>query len=88
MRFDSEITTSSLNKLYYGLKELANRRINRTISCPFNHLETLDTEHIKPLQDSERVVKLEYFRQFIREPLIILERWIKTRLLVVLLICC
>lgn len=69
MRFDSEIGASSPNKLYYGLKELATRadKQDDILVQDFNHLEQIDTDHIEPLEETEKRVKLEYFRQFIRE---------------------
>lgn len=82
MRFDSEITTSSPNKLYYGLKELATKadKQDDILVQDFNHLEALDTEHIKPLQDKELTVKLEYFRHFIRETIDYIETLDKDKL--------
>jgi hypothetical protein len=69
MRFDSEIASSSPNKLYYGLKELATKadKQDDILVQDFSHLEQIDTDHIEQLSEGERTVKLDYFRQFIRE---------------------
>ena len=69
MRFDTEIAGSSPNKLYYGLKELATKadKQDDILVQDFAHLEQIDTDHIEPLPQEEQKVKLDYFRQFIRE---------------------
>ena len=82
MRFDSEITTSSPNKLYYGLKELATKadKQDDILVQDFSHLELIDTEHIESLPETEKKVKLEYFRQFIRETIDYIETLDKDKL--------
>jgi hypothetical protein len=67
MRFDSEIETANPNKLYYGLKELATKadKQDDLLVQDFAHLEQIDTDHIQPLSDQEKVIKLQYFREFI-----------------------
>jgi hypothetical protein len=69
MRFDSEIATSSPNKLYYGLKELATKadKQDDILVQDFAQLEQIDTDHIAALPATEKKIKLEYIRQFIRE---------------------
>jgi len=82
MRFDSEVGTSSPNKLYYGLKELATKadKQDDILVQDFSQLEMIDTEHIEPLPESEKMVKLEYFRQFIRETIDYIETLDKDKL--------
>jgi hypothetical protein len=69
MRFDSEIETANPHKLYYGLKELATKadKQDDLLVQDFTTLEQIDTDHIEQLTDSEKKVKLEYFRNFIRD---------------------
>jgi hypothetical protein len=69
MRFDSEVETANPNKLYYGLKELATKadKQDDLLVQDFATLEQIDTDHIAQLPDSEKIVKLEYFRNFIRQ---------------------
>jgi hypothetical protein len=82
MRFDSEISTSSPNKLYYGLKELATKadKQDDILVQDFSHLEQIDTDHIEPLPEPESKVKLEYFRQFIKESIDYIETLDKDKL--------
>ncbi len=82
MRFDSELTTSSPNKLYYGLKELATRadKQDDILVQDFSQLEQIDTDHIKLLPEAERAIKLDYFRQFIRQSLDYIETLDKDKL--------
>lgn len=67
MRFDTEIETANPNKLYYGLKELATKadKQDDLLVQDFAQLEQIDTDHIQPLPDAEKAVKLQYFREFI-----------------------
>lgn len=67
MRFDSEIETANPNKLYYGLKELAIKadKQDDLLVQDFANLEQVDTDHIQPLPEQEKQVKLHYFREFI-----------------------
>ena len=82
MRFDSEVGTSSPNKLYYGLKELATKadKQDDILVQDFGQLEMIDTEHIEPLPENEKMVKLEYFRQFISETINYIETLDKDKL--------
>jgi hypothetical protein len=82
MRFDSEISTSSPNKLYYGLKELATKadKQDDILVQDFAQLEQIDTDHIEALPEAERKVKLEYFRLFIQEALNYIETLDKDKL--------
>ena len=82
MRFDSEITTSSPNKLYNGLKELATRadKQDDILVQDFSHLEQVDTDHVEAMPEPERKVKLEYFRQFIKESIDYIETLDKDKL--------
>jgi hypothetical protein len=82
MRFDSEVGTSSPNKLYFGLKELATKadKQDDILVQDFGQLEIIDTEHIEPLPENEKMVKLEYFRQFITETINYIETLDKDKL--------
>lgn len=71
MRFDSEIKTASPNKLYYGLKELAIKadKQDDLLVEEFSLLEPLDTEHIIPIQETEKEVKYSFLQKWIKETL-------------------
>ncbi|RYD54938.1 MAG: hypothetical protein EOP56_17770 [Sphingobacteriales bacterium] len=71
MVFDSEITTGSPNKIYYGLRELAVKadRQDDLLLADFPTLKTADLSHIEQLTDHELDVKYKYFRKWIEEAL-------------------
>lgn len=71
MRFDSEVSTASPSKLYYGLKELATKadRQDDLLIQDFTSLQTSDSEHITRLSDAEKEVKYRYLQQWIQETL-------------------
>ena len=71
MRFDSEIETANPSKLYYGLKELSTKgdKQDDLLVQDFSTLQTMDTEHIIPIPDQEKLIKYEWLQKWIRETL-------------------
>lgn len=71
MRFDSNIKSANPNKLYYGLKELATKadKLDDLLVQEFTTLETIDTEHVSDISDTEKKVKYKYFILWIQETL-------------------
>ncbi|THU41910.1 YbjN domain-containing protein [Niastella caeni] len=71
MRFDSDIKTANPNKLYYGLKELAIKadKLDDLLVQEFAALQTVDTEHIIEIPQSEKDVKYDFMMLWIRETL-------------------
>lgn len=71
MRFDSDIRAANPNKLYYGLKELAIKadKLDDLLVQEFAALQTVDTEHITGIPESEKEVKYNFMMSWIRETL-------------------
>ncbi|OQP61647.1 hypothetical protein [Niastella populi] len=71
MRFDSDIKAANPNKLYYGLKELAIKadKLDDLLVQEFAALQTVDTEHIITIPDSEKEVKYSFMMRWIKEAL-------------------
>jgi hypothetical protein len=71
MRFDSDIRAANPNKLYYGLKELAIKadKLDDLLVQEFSALQTVDTEHIIGIPESEKEVKYTFMLTWIRETL-------------------
>lgn len=71
MFFDSDIETANPSKLYYGLKELATKadRQDDLLVHDFTTLQPVDTEHVVPIPDEEKAVKLRFFKKWIEETL-------------------
>jgi hypothetical protein len=71
MRFDSDIRTANPNKLYYGLKELAIKadKLDDLLVQEFAALQTVDTEHIIEIPQTEKDVKYDFMMRWIRETL-------------------
>ena len=71
MRFDSDIRTANPNKLYYGLKELAIKadKLDDLLVQEFAALQTVDTEHIIEISQTEKDVKFDFMMRWIRETL-------------------
>jgi hypothetical protein len=69
MFFDSDIETANPSKLYYGLKELATKadKQDDLLVQDFTTLLPIDVEHIVPIPDEEKAVKLQFFKQWIDE---------------------
>lgn len=68
MRFDTETSTASPNKLYYGLKELATKsdKQDDLLLNEFSFLKPVDTAHIRQISDEEKTLKYEYLQRWIR----------------------
>jgi hypothetical protein len=71
MRFDTEINMVNPNKLYYALKELATKsdKQDDLLVKDFSSLQTLDTDHMIALPDSEKEVKYAFVQKWISETL-------------------
>ena len=71
MRFDSEISTATPNKLYYGLKELATKadKQDDLLVQNFASLLPIDTEHITPIPEAEKEIRYKHMEKWIREVL-------------------
>lgn len=71
MRFDSDIETANPNKLYYALKELATKadKQDDLLVQDFSSLQTLDTEHIGEVPESEKETKFAFMQKWISETL-------------------
>lgn len=71
MRFDSDIRVANPNKLYYGLKELAIKadKLDDLLVQEFAALQTVDTEHIIEISQTEKGVKYDFMMRWIRETL-------------------
>jgi hypothetical protein len=71
MRFDSDIKAANPNKLYYGLKELAIKadKLDDLLVQEFAALQTVDTEHIIEIPQTEKDVKYDFMMRWIRETL-------------------
>jgi hypothetical protein len=71
MLFDSDVVAATPNKLYYGLKELATKadKQDDLLISEFKFLQPVDTEHIVPLSDQEKELKLNFLLKWIKETL-------------------
>ena len=71
MRFDSDMSTATPNKLYYGLKELATKadKQDDLLVQNFSVLEKADIEHVEPLPEEEKAIKFEYLQKWIVDTL-------------------
>ncbi|NML19991.1 YbjN domain-containing protein [Pseudoflavitalea sp. G-6-1-2] len=71
MRFDSDIQIANPNKLYYGLKELATKadKQDDLLVQEFTALQTMDTDHVLEIPQTEKEVKYQWFQNWIRETL-------------------
>jgi hypothetical protein len=71
MVFDTEVTTASPNKLYYGLRELAIKadRQDDMLLSDFINLKLADCCHTEPLPEQELDIKYKYFKKWIADTL-------------------
>ncbi|OQP50468.1 hypothetical protein A4H97_01095 [Niastella yeongjuensis] len=71
MRFDSDISAANPNRLYYGLKEMAIKadKLDDLLVQEFAALQTIDTEHIIGIPDTEKEVKYHFMLTWIKETL-------------------
>lgn len=71
MRFDTDTETASPGKLYYGLKELATKadKQDDLLLKDFSTLQTMDSEHMLAVPDTEKDLKYEYLQKWIGETL-------------------
>jgi len=71
MLFESDLKTANPSKLYYGLKELANKadKQDDLLVQDFTALLPTDNDHIIPIPEEEKEVKYRYFKKWIQETL-------------------
>lgn len=71
MLFYSDLETANPSKLYYGLKELATKadKQDDLLVQDFTTLRPVDTEHLMPVTDDEKAIKLKFFKKWISETL-------------------
>lgn len=71
MRFDSSIKTANPNKLYYGLRELATRadKMDDLLVQEFASLQTIDTEHVIVIPETEKEAKFLFLHHSVKETL-------------------
>lgn len=69
MFLNSDIETANPSKLYYGLKELATKadKQDDLLVQDFTSLSPIDTEHITPVPEKEKEVKLRFLKKWIEE---------------------
>lgn len=71
MRFDTDLSTASPNKLYYGLKELATKadKQDDLLISEFKFLEPIDIDHISAIPDEEKEIKYQFLQNWIKSTL-------------------
>jgi len=71
MIFDSDVSSASPNKIYYGLRELATKadRQDDLLLADFSSLKAVGTEHIQQLSEQELSIKYNWFRKWIQDAL-------------------
>jgi hypothetical protein len=71
MLLNSDMQTANPSKLYYGLKELATKadKQDDLLVQDFTTLLAVDNEHIVDIPESEKAIKLRYFKKWIQETL-------------------
>jgi len=71
MLFDSDLQTANPSKLYYALKELATKadKQDDLLVQDFTSLLPLETDHLKPIPDEEKEIKLRFFKKWIQDAL-------------------
>lgn len=71
MRFDSHIESANPSKLYYGLKELSTKadKQDDLLVQDFTTLQTVDSEHVIEIPQSEKEIKYEYMQKWIGQTL-------------------
>lgn len=71
MVFQSDIPSANPSKLYFGLRELAIKadRQDDLLLADFPGLAAVGNDHVRPLPETERKVKYQYFRKWITEAL-------------------
>ncbi|MEO1626666.1 MAG: hypothetical protein AAFV25_16035, partial [Bacteroidota bacterium] len=76
IRFDSFTLDGSPYKLYFALKELATSadKQDDLLLDEFRGLQAVDTEHLRPLSESEKALKFDFLTQQIGQTLSLLDR--------------
>ena len=71
MRFDSDLSTATPNKLYYGLRELATKadKQDDLLVQNFAQLEAVDTGHVAHLSEQEKEVRYQFMQKWIKDTL-------------------
>jgi hypothetical protein len=71
MLFDTDVKSTTTNKLYYALRELATKgdRLDDLLLADFASLQPTGIDHIQPYTEHELEFKYRYFRMWIEEGL-------------------
>lgn len=71
MKFDTSFLDGSPWKLYYGLREMANRadRVDDLLIDEFSMLQPVDNQHIVDIPVPEKEVKFAHLQKWVRETL-------------------
>jgi len=71
MRFDTDLSTATPNKLYYGLRELATKadKQDDLLVQNFAQLEATDTGHIITIPEQEKEVRYQFMQKWVRDTL-------------------
>lgn len=71
MRFDSDLSTATPNKLYYGLRELATKadKQDDLLVQNFASLEAVDTNHVSHLSEQEKEVRYQFLQKWVKDTL-------------------
>ncbi|HYC30259.1 MAG TPA: hypothetical protein VEB42_15600, partial [Chitinophagaceae bacterium] len=71
MRFDTDLSTATPNKLYYGLRELATKadKQDDLLVQNFAQLEATDTGHITAVPEQEKEVRYQFMQKWVRDTL-------------------
>jgi hypothetical protein len=71
MRFDTDRSTATPNKLYYGLRELATKadKQDDLLVQNFATLEAVDTNHINQVPEQEKEIRYQFMQKWVRDTL-------------------
>jgi hypothetical protein len=71
MLFNTELSSATPNKMYYGLKELATKgdKQDDLLISEFPLLQPIDIDHVRPLTEAETSVKFEFLQKWIKSTL-------------------
>jgi hypothetical protein len=71
MRFDTDLSTATPNKLYYGLRELATKadKQDDLLVQNFAQLEATDTGHIIPVPEEEKEIRYQFLQKWVKDTL-------------------
>jgi hypothetical protein len=71
MIFDTDVTSANINKMYYGLRELATKadKLDDLLIADFSTLQPAGTEHLEKPAERELEIKYRYFTKWLDEGL-------------------